>query len=116
MIMMTAVHLWLLALSPKAVLQFFLKRLPAGEECHTLKQGKYCLWLNQCHLHMQDKTNPHQREGSPPEALSCPFQAIALLLNDPLTIFTLPERTKHAITLCAEGGNSTGMFGLSMRV
>ncbi len=33
--MMTAVHLWLLALSPKAVLQYFLKRLPAGEECHT---------------------------------------------------------------------------------
>lgn len=30
MIMMTAVHLWLLALSPKAVLQYFLKRLPAG--------------------------------------------------------------------------------------
>lgn len=35
MIMMTAVHLWLLALSPKAILQCFLKRLPAGEEWHT---------------------------------------------------------------------------------
>lgn len=58
---MTAVHLWLLALSPKAVLQCFLKRLPAGEECHT-EEGTYCLWFNQCHLHMQDKTNPHQRE------------------------------------------------------
>lgn len=59
-IVMTAVHLWLLALSPMATLRCSLKRLPAGMP-HRSKRKRF-LWLNQCHLHMQDETNPHRRE------------------------------------------------------
>lgn len=91
MIMMTAVHLWLLAPSPRATLQRFLKRLPAAVEWHTDCMAKCFLGgFNQCHLHMLDKSNPHQGGGSPPEALSCPFVALSPLLNDPLMLRTLP--------------------------
>lgn len=91
MIMMTAVHLWLLAPSLRATLQRFLKRLPAAVEWHTDCMAKCFLGgFNQCHLHMLDKSNPHQGGGSPPEAPSCPFVALSPLLNDPSTPLTLP--------------------------
>lgn len=59
-LVMTAVHLWLLASSPRAELQYSLQRLPAGEECHT-EAGEVCGLINAICICMI-KTNPHQGE------------------------------------------------------
>lgn len=107
---MTAVHLGLLALSPTAGLQSSLQRLPAGEECHTEAGGR--LRLNQRHLHMQDKKKRKPGEGSPPEALYCPLQAVCLTADPPSTMFTLPGREQKGVPggggLCADVGIRCG--------
>lgn len=108
MIMMTAVHLWLLAPSPRATLQRFLKRLPAALERHTDCMAKCFLGgFNQCHLHMLDKSNPHQGGGSPPEAHSCPFAALPHLYHDPLTRLILTGSFQRTATHGGWGGGDS---------
>lgn len=100
MTMMTmTVHLWAISIVSQGFTAVLSESITYRNA--TLKQQMCYMWLNQCHLHMQDKTNPRQGEGFTPEAISCTSQTIAVLK-------TIKSRTKP--TVCKGRGHNRDVW------